>query len=226
VSARRATSARPARALALLALVAPPALAGCGHALLQGREAARGPLAVATPEDVPVCGHRATVEVAAGPDGAEGPDLQGELLAATAEAVVVLDVEGVHTVPAAAVKRLLVQVRPSRSGRTVGLAALGAVSTVSNGVFLIFTFPLWIASGTAAVARGAAGDVASAQAGHPALPAYARFPQGLPPGWPPPGARPVPCRPAPTEALRSPALAPDPPAPPPAADPLPASERS
>lgn len=78
--------------------------------------------------------------------------------------------------------------------------------------------PLWIASGLIAALRGAAGDVTEGAVGHTALPAYARFPQGLPPGWPPPDARPRRCRPAPTDGLREAAPAP--------AGPLPGSERS
>jgi len=71
------------------------------------------------------------------------------------------------------------------ASEVLGLTVLGTLSTISNGVFLIGTAPLWMITG------GIAGQT---QAAKPVLPfaiedwtrlaLWARFPQGLPRGFP------------------------------------------
>jgi len=131
---------------------------------------------------------------AAGHDGR----VAGELIAASADSVWILPDTGRGTVAVAtgAVKEgRLVRYR-SDAGAVAGYSTLGVISTLSNGYFLIFTAPAWIITGVVA---------SSAESGAPirrALPltwaelsAYARFPEGLPPGIdlaeirPKPGAR-------------------------------------
>lgn len=211
------------RAAALLAL---PALLACGHVPLQSREVSRGRSALATAADVPVCGHSVTLELhrvqAGGRGDGTAVERRGELVAATPHSLTILGDEGLSTLAAGEVRRVLVEVRPSRVGTAALTTVGGALSTVSNGVFLVFTFPAWVLAGSLAIGQDAAGNRPAAGPADAALPAYARFPQGLPPGWPAPGQAPVRCSPSPSERRLEPVPAP-------AADPaaaLPAPERS
>ena len=214
---------RPALAAAAAALLA----AGCGPGALRSRADRHGPLAVSTLEEVPVCGHRAVVELSekrpAGVGPAKGHELRGELLAASPAAVTVLGAGGVVTVDARWVERVRVEVRPSHGGRIAAIGSVGALSTVTNGGFLAFTMPAWIIGAISVASSEAGANTGKAGPDHAELPAYARFPQGLPPGWPAPGEAPALCEPPPTaqpeEVRIDPAATPPDPAP--AADPAP-----
>lgn len=171
----------------------------------------------ATVADVPVCGHDAAVELleeaGAGEVSPPARVVEGELLAATPEALAILEGNEVRVIRASAARRVLVRVAPGSGGRIAGLTVAGSLSTISNGGFLVFTLPLWVLTGVASGARAAA-DVSAAPPGHPGLPAWARFPQGLPPGWPGPGIVPERCRPSPTEQRMKPEIDPSSPSPP------------
>ncbi len=69
------------------------------------------------------------------------------------------------------------------SGAVAGWTALGVVSTISNGLLLIFTAPAWIITGTVA----GSSESYAPQGNVPPLrwaelARFARFPQGMPPG--------------------------------------------
>ncbi len=164
------------------------ALGGCAHQRpLLPREEARGGATAASIEEVPTCGHQVTVSLK------NQQVVEGELIAADATALHVLDADRLASIAAAEIDRVTVRVLPNSSGSVAGAMVLGTISTVSNGYFLVFTAPLWIISGIAAwnVASTRSSEVATPA--DPALPAYARFPQGMPPGWPPTSARPPTC---------------------------------
>jgi hypothetical protein len=81
------------------------------------------------------------------------------------------------------VKKGLVARYSSEAGPIAGFAALGVVSTISNGYLLGITAPLWIITGIVA----SSSESRAPLRGVPPLvwadlAAYARFPQGLPPG--------------------------------------------
>jgi hypothetical protein len=105
----------------------------------------------------------------------------GELIAVTADSVWVLTENQGLVIPTAAV----------RKGKLIGYAAqnltawalVGALSTASNGAFLIFTMPMWIIGGS--LTKGS--ESRAAERKSPQLPwadlaSFARFPQGFPEG--------------------------------------------
>jgi hypothetical protein len=117
-----------------------------------------------------------------GPDGASR-QAQGELIAVNRDSIWLKDEAAGLVLPTRAVTsaRLVWY----RTGATeVGLlTVLGIVSTVSNGVFLVFTAPAWLiiggvaAAGQSRISREQVipGDWAEVRK-------FARFPQGLPAG--------------------------------------------
>jgi hypothetical protein len=115
------------------------------------------------------------------------PSIEGELLAVEFDSVFVLTQTGdVRSEPLSDVERaVLAFYAPDKTGLVVW-TALGAISTISNGVLLIFTFPMWVIAGIAATRSQsraplywieANGDWAGAKS-------FARFPGGLPPHLP------------------------------------------
>ena len=76
--------------------------------------------------------------------------VEGELIAVSDDTVRVLRGSGGGVVvPTAQVQEgKLTAYRPA-TGAVTGYAALGTVSTISNGILLVFTAPLWIITGTA-----------------------------------------------------------------------------
>jgi len=135
---------------------------------------------------VPVVGRRDTT-------------IAGELIAVSADTLWILpDTSRVAAVPTRAVRNGQVARYRSGAGSVAGFTALGIVSTLSNGAFLLLTAPAWLITGIVASSNEAHAPLrdvpplAWAQ-----LAAYARFPQGLPPGIdlgeirPRPAARPV-----------------------------------
>jgi len=106
-------------------------------------------------------------------------EIMGELIAATDDTVYVAD-SVLHAFAAADVlKARLVAYEVSGLG---GYVILGMVSTVSHGVVLLITAPLWLIGGSwAAISRSY--DPIIDYPGEPLkrFVPFARFPQGLPP---------------------------------------------
>jgi hypothetical protein len=114
-----------------------------------------------------------------------GAGVSGELLGVDGEAVFVGLAPRMYRLPARCVTslRLVAFDAPSAVPATVGTA--GVVSTLSHGLFLVFTAPAWLA--VTLVVSSNAGN-----AGYPEIPGravleearpWARFPQGLPAGY-------------------------------------------
>ena len=114
-------------------------------------------------------------------EGSQRRDISGELIAVDAESVWVLTDD----------QALVISTGAVRKGKLTGYAArnltawtvLGALSTVSNGAFLVFTMPMWIIGGT--IAKGS--EYRAAERKTPPLQwaelaSFARFPQGFPEG--------------------------------------------
>ena len=108
---------------------------------------------------------------------------EGELIAVSADSVWVLsDSQGV-VIPTSAVGKGKLTVYAAQTGTLRAWTVLGALSTLSNGGFLIFTAPMWIIGGS--IATG--GESRAAERKHPPLTwtelaPFARFPQGMPEG--------------------------------------------
>jgi hypothetical protein len=116
--------------------------------------------------------------------GRHDSTIAGELIAARADTVWILPDSGpVVVVPTSTVKRGRVARYSPQTGAIAGYTALGVVSTISNGYLLGITAPLWIITGIVS----SSSESRAPLLGVPPLPwtdlaAYARFPQGLPPG--------------------------------------------
>jgi len=109
---------------------------------------------------------------------------EGELIAVTTDSIFILDTLGfLSGFSAQDLRRVHLQSFDSRHGLVAFWTALGTLSTVSHGVVLIISAPVWIISGS--IASGAQSKTAHEYAVPSewlALAKYARFPQGLPPG--------------------------------------------
>ncbi len=179
-----------------LALAPALLLGGCGHDQLATRDVHHGPLALASVEDVPVCGHDAEVE------RRRGGAVAGELVSVTPDTITLIGEQGLEAVPVADATRVLVKVRPGRGGAILGTTVAGALSTATNGAFLVLTFPLWIITGSTVAAIDGSRTSPASEPTDSALASYARFPQGPPQGWPGAGGPPRRCLPSPTDPAR------------------------
>jgi len=109
---------------------------------------------------------------------AEKRPLEGELIAAHAETLFVF-ADSLVSVRADAVRSVTLTAYDSRYGEIVTWSILGTLATVSHGLVLVLTAPVWIITGTAASAS--ASKAPRVQSRDPVeLRKYARFPQGIP----------------------------------------------
>ena len=166
---------RLAMALSLVA-------AGCGEPGQLGRS-------VVSPSDVTV--HVPIAEVPV--NGAEVTILRnddskttGELLEATEDRVTILRGSSLVTIDTNDIRKAIVT--RYENGALIGIlavwSAVGGIATISHGVFLIFTNPIWGGISTGAILPVAADEGRFAYADKKSdlafLHEYARFPQGLP----------------------------------------------
>lgn len=109
---------------------------------------------------------------------------EGELIAATSDSIFILDTLGfLNGFSAQGVSRVHLQAFDSRHGLVAFWTVLGTLSTISHGVVLIISAPVWIISGSiAAGAQSQTPHEFAVPAKWIALEKYARFPQGLPSG--------------------------------------------
>lgn len=169
---------RPAAMLAALALAA------CAKKPVIDRSFAQGDRLDVLPDvsEVPVEGFRVTVD-------ARARTVSGELLAVDPTSVWVLeDVDGEHARPVAVprrdIRRVGVVARDAGGEATNTWAIVGMLSTLSHGVFLIFSAPVWAGAGIATgLDEGLSNDLQVERSSLDALPQYSRFPQGMPPRY-------------------------------------------
>jgi hypothetical protein len=108
---------------------------------------------------------------------------QGELIAVTADSVWVLEGNGGKVVPTAMVKSGKLTGYASRKGTLAAWTALGTLATLSNGVVLVGTAPMWLIGGSLATASESRAPVReSPPLSWVELAPFARFPQGMPAG--------------------------------------------
>ncbi len=116
-----------------------------------------------------------------------GPDVGGEFLAVQRDSVFVLLADGeVRTVPLDSVLHALIAFYDAQWGGLAAWVMLGSLSTISNGAFLVFTFPLWIIGGSLATAGQSRAPLRRVDRAPTwdAVRMYARFPGGLPANLP------------------------------------------
>jgi hypothetical protein len=132
------------------------------------------------PRNVPMSAHGGWLHLWYS-EGAEHRQSAGELIAVSADSVWILNDTAGLVIPTTAADSGRLWVYQPRSGDLGRWALLGTLSTISHGVVLLFTAPMWVIAGGFAVS----GEVGAAQRRAPPLTwgelsAYARFPQGLP----------------------------------------------
>ena len=165
----------------VLALVGP--LAGCaGHYGTTNRADAftGNPDHEVRVEDVPVRGFEIEIGTY------QSRDVSGELIAVDARDVFVLEGTRLTIVPRSSVRVVAIELYPSGSGGAALWTVGGTLSTVSHGFFLLLTAPIWIATGTGqAISAARSNDRVMGPGGLDRLRSFARFPQGIPPGFRP-----------------------------------------
>lgn len=108
--------------------------------------------------------------------------VEGELIAIDDTAYHVLTAGGLRSVPRSSTHRITVVAYGTSPASIAIWASVGGLSTLSHGMFLVFTAPMWAVTGiVAAVGESGAGLVHDADRAR----AFARLPQGLPPGFDP-----------------------------------------
>lgn len=153
--------------------------AACATPALSWRDVRGGEPDAASLDEVPVCGHEIALRVApaaAADEGGGAPWVEGELLAATPETVFVARQGRTDAVPVAAIRTVKVRVLDDRSG---GLLAWTLVGTLPA----LWVFYVWVPMGLTLAASDDARGWAEGPPDPALLSQYARFPQGLPPGW-------------------------------------------
>jgi hypothetical protein len=106
----------------------------------------------------------------------------GELIAVTADSLYVLVNEQLLSCGKDSIAHTKLQTYDSRHTLLAGWTATGSVSTLSHGVMLIFSLPVWLASGIASTSQQSREPILEYPAAiwDEQIP-YARFPQGWPP---------------------------------------------
>jgi hypothetical protein len=108
---------------------------------------------------------------------------KGELIAASADSIWVLGDSQAVVVATSGVESGKLYAYAPQLGDVTGWTLAGIVSTISNGVFLIFTAPAWLVTGGfAGQSEARAARRTSPPRAWAELAMFARFPQGLPEG--------------------------------------------
>lgn len=149
-------------------------LAGC-------RTDAEGPSSLATPELAQKTANGSWVEIELDQNG----DIfrtEGELIAIEKDRIVVLSGHGLASIPFLALRHFRIVRYKTNPGGPTAWSALGGISTLSHGAWLIFTMPMWMIAGGVASSNQAtaARDNVTLRSDLPKYAKYARFPQGLP----------------------------------------------
>jgi hypothetical protein len=111
----------------------------------------------------------------------------GELLAVDDTSVYLLTgPKRTLAIPRRVVQKVTVSLLASTAVGAGLWTAAGTVSTVSHGYYLVFTAPLWLATGIPSSIAAASHETYAEAANHDLgrMYQFARFPQGLPGAWP------------------------------------------
>jgi hypothetical protein len=116
-------------------------------------------------------------------DGQSRHRARGELIAASADSLWVLGDSQPVVIPTSVVGSGKLYAYAPKLGDVTGWTVAGMVSTISNGVFLVFTAPAWlITGGFAGQSEARAARRTSPPRAWAELALFARFPQGMPQG--------------------------------------------
>jgi hypothetical protein len=190
-------------AAALAALLA----TGCGGLTFVPRGELRAPEMEAPSagvHEVPVCGYPVDLELRPEAGAFFARKVSGELLAVGPAGIQVAGPEGLLLIDRDAVARIDLHVLPSHLALAAVETVVGSALSLTNGYYLALSLPVWLGTAIALpFSRGIQG-VVQAPIVDELLAPYARFPQGLPPGWPRPGRGATPCVPVPVEGATVP----------------------
>lgn len=107
----------------------------------------------------------------------------GELLAASTDSIWIGDFAAPRALAHEQVADARLYAYDSEGGHVMGLALLGTVSTIGNGMLLVLTAPMWlIGGGIASAAQSRAAIYRVPLHEWHDLARFARFPQGMPRG--------------------------------------------
>jgi hypothetical protein len=116
--------------------------------------------------------------------------VHGELIAVHEDSLFVLTAETLMGLSRDQLRSVRLTTYQPEHGRLSGWTALGSVSTLSHGVGLVLTFPLWVIVGSATTAKASGEPDEHCQGREVTQPhsvcwqnlsKFARFPQGIPP---------------------------------------------
>lgn len=119
--------------------------------------------------------------------GGDTSDVSGEFLGVDRDSVFVLTQDSlVRAVPTDSVRTAQIAFYDSQYGEVVAWSLLGSLSTLSNGAYLLFTFPMWAIDGMIASTNQSLAPIREVDdaAGWDAVRMYARFPGGIPDNLP------------------------------------------
>ncbi len=108
--------------------------------------------------------------------------LAGELIAISNDSIFIAN-ETFHTIARSDIKSARLVAYKSNAGGMGGLVFLGTLSTISNGLLLVLTAPLWIIGGSlATTSRSFEPIIDYPKTELSRFAPFARYPQGLPSG--------------------------------------------
>jgi hypothetical protein len=113
------------------------------------------------------------------------PDLEGELIAVSADSVFVLVGDSLVARSLKAVRRVRVVGYDPKAGDLMNWTLAGTLSTASHGIVAILSAPAWLLVGSAVTSSAAHASEINVPGYHRTwddLKPFARFPQGIPPG--------------------------------------------
>jgi len=115
-----------------------------------------------------------------------GAELSGELISVEPTGLQVLTLTprlGLAFVPKASIESATLWSWETEHGRPLAWGVVGAASTISHGVFLVFSFPIWVLTSTITSGiESRASQLEFPGDGWDKFSIWARFPQGLPAG--------------------------------------------
>ncbi len=114
--------------------------------------------------------------------GNKKSEISGELIAVSNDSIFVADII-LNSIARKDITSARLTSYRSNFGSMSGLTVLGNISTISNGMFLIFTFPMWLIGGIISVTTQSYIPIIDyPQKDFEEFNPYSRFPQGLPAG--------------------------------------------
>lgn len=108
--------------------------------------------------------------------------ISGELIAISSDSIFVAN-ETLHAFSLSDIESARLEAYDAEIEHIGGWLILGSVSSISNGILILFTGPMWIlGGGTATILRSYEPIFEYPDYDWSSLQMFARFPQGLPPG--------------------------------------------